>query len=457
MSSCYETPGLLAALLGERMSPLEVGAFLAHLDVCAACRKLLEESGFRNEALAALATAKPPGRARGSISPEAYSVVLDRVFHSIVEENKEIEHQRSAAPALFAELEGLSSSQQELLVRNSGRYQVWGLAEELLIRARHGWTDDPFRSEELAQLAVEIADRLRVSGFRARLLNDLKAEAWSYVANCRRIRSDHFGAQKAFRKAELLLAGGSGDRTERARLLDLEASLSLDSRDFQGAERLLTEAIEEYRASNNRHLEGRSLMNWARLLRRRGKIEEAIPVLQRARTLIDVSQEPWLAFALSKNSIAYLVEAGRAEEAQKLLPEVRELAQEHASRLERLRLLWTEGLLCKALGQEELAVEALKQVREGFIVADIGYDVALVSLDLATLYLEAGLTKEVRKLAAESVPLFASSGVHRELVMAWSLFREAAEQEAVTLGVLQEVASRIRQAQGRPSVPADSL
>lgn len=449
-------PRLLAALEGEAVSPKAARALAAHLAACGRCRRLWDERVGRRGSLAAVLVEKDLGQARASVSKDAYSAVVDRVFHSIVEENREIESQRGTAPALFAELVCLSPSQQKLLVRNSSRYKLWAVAEELLIQARRGWTEDPVRSENFAQLAVEVAEQLEVSGYRERLLNDLKAEGWSYVANCRRIRTDHYEARKAFQKAELMLAEGSGDRMERARLLDLKASLYVDAGDFEGAEGLLAEAIEAYQAAPNRHLEGRSLMKRARLLRRRGAVEEAIPVLQRAAKLIEVSQEPWLAFALNKNLIAYLMEAGRAEEAQRLLPGVRELAQEHGSRLERLRLLWTEGLLCKALGQAQLAIEALKQVREGFIAAEIGNDVALVSLDLASFYLEGGQNDEVRKLATESVPLFASRGVHRELVIAWSLFREAAERDAVTLGLVQEVASRIRHAQPRPNETADA-
>lgn len=406
--------------------------------------------------MAAFSAKKASPKAGTSISKEAYSAVVDRVFNSIAEENKEIESQRSTARALLAELACLSSSQQKLLVRNSTRFKLWAVAEELLSQARRGWSEDPARSENFAQLAVEVADQLEVSGFRERLLYDLKAEGWSYVANCRRIRTDYYEARKAFQQAEVLLAEGSGDRMERARFLDLKASLYVDAGDLEGAEGLLAKAIEAYRAAQNGHLEGRSLMKRARLLRRRGAVEEAIRVLQRAAKLIEVSQEPGLAFALNRNLIAYLMEAGRAEEAQRLLPEVRELAQEQGSRLERLRLLWTEGLLCKALGQAQLAIEALKQVREGFIAAEIGNDVALVSLDLATFYLEAGQNNEVRRLAAESVPLFASRGVQRELVIAWNLFREAAERDAVTLGLVQEVASRIRHAQPRPHETADT-
>jgi tetratricopeptide (TPR) repeat protein len=397
-----------------------------------------------------------PERGKSAVSPEAYSGVLDRVFRSIFEENVMIAGQRSAAPGLLAELSGLSVSQQQLLIRNSSRYQAWGLAEELLVQARRGWTEDPRHSEALAHLALEVADQLNATGLREPLLNDLKAEAWSYIGNCLRIQSDLHKAQEAFRTAELLLREGSGDRVERARLLDLQASLLGDFRRFQAAVEVLTEAIGVYRAANDKHLEGRALMKKAKLLRDSGRVDETIPLLTRAARLVDVGREPWLAFALKKNLVIHLLEAGRPEEAQRFVPEVRQLAREHAGRLERLRLLWTEGLLCKSLGQNELAVEVLKQAREGFVAAGIGYDVALISLDLAAFYLDSGRTDAVRKLAAESVPLFASRGVHRELMMAWTLFREAAERDAVTLGLVKQVASRIRLAQPRPNETAET-
>jgi tetratricopeptide (TPR) repeat protein len=196
-------------------------------------------------------------------------------------------------------------------------------------------------------------------------------------------------------------------------------------------------------------------MKQAKLLRLSGRVEEAIPVLRRAADLIQVSEEPWLSFALKKNLMVYLSQCGRAEEAQRLLPEVRQLAKTYGSRLERLRLLWTEGLMRKELGQVELAIEVLEQVREGFIASDIGYDAASVSLDIASLYIETGRTEEARQLATESIPLFTARGVHREAVVAWTLFREAAERDALTLGLVQEVASRIRQSQSHPTAEGD--
>lgn len=460
---CHRIPWLLTALESRRLSEGSVRKILEHLVGCEWCRTQLDEGDLRpflrTKARDTHQDTQGTGRASHPVPPAAYSGVMDRVFSSLTKENQDIEVQRATVPVLLEELAGLSSRQQKLLVRNSGRFQTWAFAEALLDRVRRGWTEDPRHSESFALLAVEVADRLEVQGLRVRLVNDLKAEAWGCVGNCRRIRTDFFQARVAFRKAERFLAEGSGDRLEAARLFDLEASLLIDCGEFEQAERLLAGVIEEYRAANDPHLEGRALMKHAKLLRDSGRVDETIPVLERAAGLIDTAREPWLLFLLRKNLINHLLEAGRAEEAQERMAEVRELARVYATRLERLRLLWTEGLLCSVLNKTEFAEQLLKQVREGFIAAEIGSDVALVSLDLAALYLETGRTEEARELATESIPLFTSRGVHREALAAWSLFREAAERDALTLGLVREVAGRIRNVQSRPGSgdPADGL
>lgn len=293
-----------------------------------------------------------------------------------------------------------------------------------------------------------------MSGFKAELLNDLRGEAWSFIGNCRRIRSDLYAAETAFRSAWECLASGSGDCLTRATVLDLESSLQRAKRSFEAAERLLLEAIACYRELCDGHMEGRALLNVANLYWMRGRLNESLAAMEEAAKLLDVEREPTLLYALKKNTMLVLGDLGRLDEARALLPEVRELGRSQDSRLERLRLRWTEGLLLSRAGQVELAEEVLRQVREGFIAAGIGYDVALVSLDLAAVYQEHRRNQEVRRLARETYPLFASRGVHREALAAWNLFQQAAERDAVTIRLLEEVASRIREVKG-PASPTD--
>lgn len=448
-----------AVLLLKRrgVSSREEEEILDHLAECPACRELVEPSrspGRRDPRSTAEDGASLRPRASPSTIPEeAYASVVDRAIASLADEQREAEKQRARAGRLIAELDGLARAQQMLMVRNSARYQVWALAEALLAESERGWSEDPHRSESHAELALEVAGHLTDRGYRKRLVEDLKAEAWSYIGNCRRIHSDLHAAQKAFHSAWTCLRSGSGDPLAQARLLDLESSLQRARRNFDLAKEMLLGAIAGYRGAGDRHMEARALIKMSYLLTSMGDLDESVSVMERAAQLLEPHSDPALVFGLNRNLMLALMELGRTEEAGALVPRLRELAMSRGGRLERLRVLWAEGLLCKRLGQTELAGESLRQVREGFIDAGIGYDVALVSVDLAALYLEAGRTAEVRRLSQETYPLFLVRGVRREALAAWDLFRQAAERDAVTVGLLDDVATRIRQARSGPSDP----
>lgn len=454
MQACHLDDRTIQRLLSRDLTVAEEEQALDHMAACPSCRTEMERvCSNRDEARTApeaSVTRTTPTSSRPTIPRSAYAGIVDRVSEALSREARELQSQRATVDELMAELQRGAPPHQRLMVRNSSRYHVWSLAETLLDESQRGWSDEPQRSEDLALLALEVADQLEVEGFRGRLLEDLKAEAWGYVGNSRRIRSDLYAAEEAFRSAWEHLPSGTGDAMTRARLLDLESSLQRARREFSAAEKLLLEAISIYRQVGDQHFEGRALMKAANLLQAQGKLKESVVAMQDAAELLDTDREPALTFALKKNLMLSLADLGRTEEARVMLPEIRDLAREYGNRLDRLRLRWAEGLLFIRLGQVEMAEELLRQAREGFIVAGIGYNVALISLDIAALCLESGRTAEVRELARDTYRLFTSRGVHREALASWNLFRQAAERDAVTVRLLDEVASRIRRVEGFP-------
>lgn len=78
-------------------------------------------------------------------------------------------------------------------------------------------------------------------------------------------------------------------------------------------------------------------------------------------------------------------------------------------------------------------------MRDVFLNAENSFDAALVYLHLAQAYLAAGRTDETKTIASEIMPLFEVNEVHREALAALVLFREAAEQEALTVAFLREL------------------
>src|SRR6266545_2507993 len=92
------------------------------------------------------------------------------------------------------------------------------------------------------------------------------------------------------------------------------------------------------------------------------------------------------------------------------------------------------------------------EARRGCIGQGIGYDAAMVSLDLAILYLKEGRMADVQRVAEEMLPIFQAQDVHREALAALQLFQEAARQQELTIERALEVAAYLWKARTEPGL-----
>jgi hypothetical protein len=114
-------------------------------------------------------------------------------------------------------------------------------------------------------------------------------------------------------------------------------------------------------------------------------------------------------------------------------------------------LRWVEGRIAVGQGRTAEAEAHFVAVREAFVDQQRSFSTALVSLDLAALYLELGRTGEVRDLSETTFALFDSQAVHREAIAAWMLFHRAAEAERVTAELIGRLRSYFQLAEKDPS------
>ena len=163
-------------------------------------------------------------------------------------------------------------------------------------------------------------------------------------------------------------------------------------------------------------------MNKAATLEQSGDSERAVETLREAVSRVGPQRESRLWLALRFQLAVNLCHLRRNAEAEELLPEVRRLAIQLGNELDLVRVLWLEGRIAARLGRPEKAFGALSRVREEFISRGIAYDAALVSLELAVLYLEQQRPREVEVLARQITPIFQAQGVHREALAALRLF-----------------------------------
>jgi tetratricopeptide (TPR) repeat protein len=417
---------------------------LRHLKACARCRTRLACILRRRDP----ATVVP----LRSVGATDYDPAFERSLRAAAGWELTLERERREAAGLFNELAEHSPEQREILLRNCPRFHAWGLLELLVERSLETTRQDPVRGEELGQLAVRIAGFPEAERYGAERIRDLRARAWAHVGNARRVRSDLEGAEAAFTSAWSDLEAGTRDLFERAILLDLTASLRRDQRRFEEASRLLRRAVSLFLELGERHRAGRSLVNRATVHHHAGHPEQGIPLLHQALELIDPQQEPRLLLCAGHNLVFYLASSGRFLEARRAYRAAGPLYRRFPDAWTQNRRVWVKGKIARGLGQLAEAESMFLAARDGFLAEGIPYDTALVSLELALLYAEQGRAAELKRLAGEMVPVFASRQIHREALAALAFFRQAVEAERAGVEVVGKIAEYLRKARHSPEL-----
>jgi len=144
------------------------------------------------------------------------------------------------------------------------------------------------------------------------------------------------------------------------------------------------------------------------------------------------------------------------QSAAALLPLVETLAESLHTELDKIRTLWLRGRAKAGLGHKQESLAALTQVRQHFRTEKIAYDYTLVSLELATLYLEQGRTGLVKVLAEEMHWIFQGQQIHQEALAALALFRHAAEMEEAQADWTSRLVKYLYRAQHNPKLRFDA-
>jgi len=390
---------------------------------------------------------RPPRSGRrkaGRFSASTYSVdgyerAFSRSTSGVEQHAGSLASERELAGKAMLDLLALPAAARSTAVRSCSRFQSWALCDLLVEECHRTIYAEAAGADRLADLAVNVAEELDVSHYGSGLTHDLRARAWAAVGEALRVLSDLRGAEEAFVVAETLLELGTGDPLEKAWLKELKACLRRDQWRTAEADRFLDEAIATYRRYRDLHRVGRAYIHKGRLYGQVHEFEPAILWLQRGLALIEPAREAGLELAARHGLMLLLHESGRHREAWLMLRASQGEFVAHGGELLVLRLRWLEGKLQQALGNRQEAERTLRAARGGFIRQGIGFDAALVSLDLARLYAGLGRAAEVKELAEEMLPIFESRDLHREAIAALIVFRQAVQMETLSSKLLHDL------------------
>lgn len=357
-------------------------------------------------------------------------------------------HRRQAA-ALWQTLRDLPPPRRRPAVEQESRYWTWAVAERLCEESVRAAAHRASDAVELSRLALRAAE-LSPEGepWRSRLLGWV----WAFVANARRVQGDLPGAEEGFLRSDRLLEAGAAagpGPLDAARPLGMKATLRRYQGRFAEALALLEQALK---VNSSREERGRIFIYKANTLKLMGDFEGALAQLRQAELLLKDVKDARIILIVKHSLIHNLWQLGRYAEAEERLPEARKRAIETGNELDLIRVIWVEGGVAAGLGRRDKALVALEQVRQYFNASRIAYDAALVSMELAVLYLEEGRSAEVKRLSEEMYWIFKSQGVHQEALAALQLFFDAARKEEATADLARRLVEYLTKARCHPGL-----
>ena len=377
---------------------------------------------------------------------------LSALASDVWKQGRAFDREKEAAPELVDRLEQLTPERQLLVGRNNPRFWTRAVCELLTARAFESCHSDVDRALAQATVATVLSDSLPDEQYGRSVANDVRAQAWSVLGHVQRAASRLYEADDSLARAETLLESGTGDPCLLGRVWYRTALLRHAQRRFDEALTLHRRAAREFAAGRDTHLVGCSLVDRAQTLRELGDLHGAVQSIRAGMAKLDLERHPRMGLVAKHNLTLYLQELGETEEAMHLVGELLPLHAQLGGNVDRLRLRWLEGKLAHLQGDLERAGESFREAREAFIARSMPYDAALVSLDLAAVYLRQESYANVLQLAGEMLAIFRALQIDRETIAALFFLERAAATREVSLALLAELAAYLKRARHEPGL-----
>jgi len=379
--------------------------------------------------------------------PEDYDAPIDRVFalfglrspaNRTPEEIKRESLHRLAAGGLAA----LSDAPPEL----SGI----PLFEALLERSWALRHEDPFQMVQLAHAAALQATHFDESEIGTRKAADMRCRAWTELANAYRVADELDRAEEVLILAFESYHQGTLDPLLGARYFDVFASQQAARRRFDLACETLDFVTAIYRRHGDHHLAGRTVIMRSIFVGYSGDAEAAVLGIEAGLQSVDECREPILVFSAVQSQIRFLMDSGKFSHAFWALDRLKRRNLNVGGRINELKLRWLEGQIHVGLKELDLADQALREVKQGFEEAGLGYKAALAGLELGSVWFQQGNFDDAEELVLKCADVFLSLSIRRELTAALLMVRKAAEARHLSFTTLQKVIDLLHKEERSP-------
>ncbi len=373
---------------------------------------------------------------------DSYDAAIDRALGTALQRERYILQERAQARKVLQVLETGGVEALDKLPRGVSHF---ARMEALLARSWQFRHEDPQLMVHFAVLATQVSRLLDAQKFDSPArVTDFQAYAQAELGNAYRVADRLYEAAHALGLARQLFERGTRDEFLEIRLLELEASLAADRREFGRASAILLKVADFYSRHNDPHLVGRTLVKLGLYAGYKGDLERAVELLEKSLVLIHSEREPSLACAAAHNLLLFLIDGRRFRDAKKLrLAHSRHLMNP-GGRINEVKFRALEGRIDAGLKNYPRAEAIFAEVIEGFEEAGLPIVASIGRLDFAAALLAQGKAGGAFAMILEAAEIFARLDVQREALLAVILLRDAVEMETATLEMVEEVAKFLR-------------
>ena len=414
------------------LAPRRHREILLHL--LAPCRRCLEEARDVADPIAGLTLRRP------EVTPEqeaAYDGAIARAFGVALEHARHVRRQEEQAGKALAMLE---TGGLEVVQKLPPKLGDLARMKAFLARSWQLRHDDPRAMVELAWCAAKVSRTLDPRRYGPALVWDFQALAFAGLGNAYRVADRLQEAAQELGHARQYFELGTRDAALEVRLLELEASLAADRRQFGRAASSLVKVLRFHERRRDLHLAGRTLILMGLYAGYAGDFEKGIEQMQQGLAQVDAERDPVLACAAAHNLILFLVDSGRFPEARKLrLVHSRHLMNP-GGRINEIKFRDLEGRIDLGLGNYARAEAVFREVRIDLEAVGWSEESAIAALDLASALLAQGKDGEATRVALEALETFTRLEIQREALQAVILLRNAFEMREATRAMVEEVA-----------------
>jgi len=324
---------------------------------------------------------------------------------------------------------------------------TWARAEAFLAEARGFRRIDAELAKQLALAAEVLARKLDPANFPPGALVQLQADCGVEVANSLRIAGDLAGAKKAFARAALAVADLNTEQIDPDRgALRAEdyATFLIASRRHEEAAALLEDLAESYLVRGQEHAAGRVFIRCAVATAYRQVTLAAARFAARGLRLIDRKMEPKLLLAAMHNLIGYCSELGAPVEAAALLRQAGPLYERFGEPLDGLKGQWLAGRIAAKRRSWFPAEAIFGKLRRAYRERDLPFHEALVTLELAVIWLAQTASRNLRRRGTDARYLPRPADRARGARRAHSAPRSRGGRGGHTLSLIEEAAGRLK-------------